>query len=213
MSLFHFFFMRISDIIREGAYGKFVRKNDDGTYDVADGSLSARARAIKIIDGKVHALNPEKRWRPSAPEWRETFAKIKIPETDFFKTETDIPMYDDMRRKPDYFFYEKGLKADVKLMTPREYILACARGRYNQQTKDYGVSYSNEARSGKPSLIAKYAQDMLKGDKFPVPIIEYDKKGRISQEGRHRALAVQKLIDEGHVKKSYRMPVVVIRSL
>jgi hypothetical protein len=200
--------MRISDIVREGAYGKFVRKNEDGTYDVADGSLHARTRVIKIIDGKVYALNPEKRWRPSAPEWRETFAKITIPETEFFSTTTDIPMYDDMMRKPDYFFYEKGLKAEVKLMTPREYISTCARGRGN-----YGISYDEEARVGKPNLVAKYASSMLRGDKFPVPIIEYDKKGRIDQEGRHRALAVQKLIDDGYVKRSYRMPILIIKAV
>ena len=54
---------------------------------------------------------------------------------------------------------------------------------------------------------------MKKGDKFPVPTLEYDDRGRVSQEGRHRSMAVMKLQEDGFARKSYKMPVIIVKNV
>lgn len=201
--------------IKSGRYGSFIGRNSDNTFTVKQ---SSKVSTLKIVGGKVCSVNPESTWNPNASKWRKAFPQIKIPETDFFDTQTTIPMYDSAMEMPDYFYYNKNLSVKLEYMTPMEYIRACAAGRFNYNTRRLGVSLEKEIAGTSPSLVDKYASVMeskafKSGKKFPVPTIEYDKRGSIHQEGRHRALAVQKLIDEGKLPRNYKIPVVVVEEI
>jgi hypothetical protein len=202
--------MRISDITHKGEYGTVLKQNEDGSFEVKSGL--GRIKTIKVINGKVFMKNSAVAWNPKAQPWIPSFKQTKIPQTDFFSTTTNIPEYDSMLDDADYFYYNKDKLAELVYMRPMEYITKCSNGRYNKDICGFGHTVNQEIAGAKKSLVKKYAEDMKKGSKFPVPIIEYDKRG-ISQEGRHRALAVQLLIDEGYVKKSYTIPVVIIKAV
>jgi len=201
--------------IRRGEYGSFLGVNSDNTFTVQKRN---KVSTLKVVGGKVCSTNPASLWNPNASKWRKTFPQIKIPESDFFSTETTIPMYDSAMEDPDYFYYEKGISVKLEYMTPMEYIRACAAGRIDYKTRKLGISIEREMNGTSPSLITKYASAMLtkafkSGKKFPVPTIEYDKRGTVHQEGRHRALAVQQLINEGKLPSNYKIPVVVVEEV
>ena len=202
--------MRISDIVRNMHYGAITARHSDGSVDVK--TKIGTSKRLKIVGSSVYLYNKAHTWNSQAQEWKRSYPPIKVPSVPFFSTTTETPLYDSIMEDPDYFLYEKGMKAELKMMTPREYLGACARGRYNRSTQAYGVSVEHEMQSAKSSLIKKYAEDMKGGARFPVPVIEYEDGGRISQEGRHRAMAVQKLIDEGYARKSFKMPVLIVRN-
>jgi hypothetical protein len=99
----------------------------------------------------------------------------------------------------DYMRYEKGQDANIVYMTPNEYLERCAKDIFNS-TYEKTVGNIKKYNSG---IISKYAKDMLNGDKFPLPYLDYVYK---QQEGRHRALAVIEAFGEDSI-----MPVIVIR--
>ena len=99
----------------------------------------------------------------------------------------------------DYMRYEKGQDATLEYMSPNEYLERCAKDIFNSTyEKTVGIIKKNNAK-----IISKYAKDMLNGDKFPLPYLDYVHK---QQEGRHRALAVIEAFGEDSI-----MPVIVIR--
>jgi hypothetical protein len=87
--------------------------------------------------------------------------------------------------KPLYSIVAKRKTAELKYMSPKQYIYAIARNFG-------GLSYDDVISSGavRPESIKEYAKAMKKGDKFPVP---YYTEGEGLQEGRHRALAAMSL--------------------
>jgi hypothetical protein len=99
----------------------------------------------------------------------------------------------------DYMRYEKGQDAVIEYMSPNEYLERCAKDIFNS-TYEKTVGNIKKYNSG---IISKYAKDMLNGDKFPLPYLDYVYK---QQEGRHRALAVIEAFGEDSI-----MPVIVIR--
>ena len=95
-----------------------------------------------------------------------------------------------------YFMLYKGVVGYLKLVRPTEYFKMCAeaRGR-GPAAKEYA--------SIDDAKVEKYAKDMLNGDKFPIPVVNFAKGG---QEGRHRVAAAAK-------NGAPMVPCVIIREL
>ena len=95
----------------------------------------------------------------------------------------------------DYMRFEKGEDAHLEYMTAKEYMECCS--------KIFGksVDYLYDNLPDKSS-VDKYAKDMLNGDVFPLPYVNFATN---QQEGRHRALAVAKAYGE-----DAELPVIVI---
>lgn len=85
---------------------------------------------------------------------------------------------------PLYCILSKNKSAIIKYMTPRKYLETIAKG--------FNLSYQDTIDSNAVSddLVDRYANDMLRGDKFPLPFIRRDTS---LQEGRHRTLAAMKI--------------------
>ena len=96
----------------------------------------------------------------------------------------------------DYMRYEKGQDAKVEYMTARDYMQGCSE----IFGKNIDYLYKNLPEK---SNVDRYAKAMLKGDKFPIPNLDYVNYG---QEGRHRALAVAEAFGEDAT-----FPVIVIK--
>ncbi len=99
-----------------------------------------------------------------------------------FTVDTTIPNFEDALRKPNYFRDEKNISVRRVMMPPDDYI--------KQASEGFGKSIEYVTSQRDPKLIKQYADDMLKGDKFPAASLDYDKYG-FSQEGLHRALAAK----------------------
>jgi hypothetical protein len=96
-----------------------------------------------------------------------------------FTTETtDMPLYDDMMKSPEYFKKNKGMTGSIETFTPNEYMTTL-----NQTSSNTAID---------PKLVDEYAQKMANGEDFPMAVIEYQDGKIVNQEGRHRALAAQK---------------------
>ena len=104
----------------------------------------------------------------------------------FDKKTTDMPFYDDLIEsfedsyKRDYFREQKGIESAMVEMSPDEYISLVDRG------------FSGDVMSGvDPERVSSYAEKMRGGEKFPTLTLDYTRGKRLSQEGRHRALAAK----------------------
>ena len=84
---------------------------------------------------------------------------------------------------PLYHELEKGIRHELKYVSPKRYMEEIARG--------FGMSYDEAMKSNAINwaTVKEYAEKMKSGVKFP---IGYYKRGG-SQEGRHRALAAMEL--------------------
>jgi len=190
--------------IKKGLYGKYIKTNDDGTFLVEDKVLS---KTLKIVDDEIL-------WCKSGmPEqyckWFESIPIISIKdsryEQKYFENRTQMSVIDDIFKSPDYFYSAKSKVAEIKYMTPMEYMIEIVRGFGNTTIEE------EIAALYKPNVI-KYAADMLKGDLFPMISIEYH-EDYIDQEGRHRAMAVQHLIDTNKIPEDTLIPVVVVHEV
>ena len=88
--------------------------------------------------------------------------------------------------KPLYSIVAKRKTAKLVYMSPRQYIYTIAQGFGGLSYED-AIAYAN---LDDERLVKKYAEDMKRGDKFPVGY--YTRDGEM-QEGRHRALAAMSL--------------------
>lgn len=95
-----------------------------------------------------------------------------------------------------YFMLYKGVVGYLKLIRTTEYFKMCAEARGHGTAADEYASISDET-------VEKYANDMLNGDKFPIPVVNFAKGG---QEGRHRVAAAAK-------NGATMVPCVIIREL
>jgi len=127
---------------------------------------------------------------------------FELNELQPFKTDdTDMPLFNDMLKHPDYFREKKGATWTIEWMSPDEYIDSCRRGFYVSQ----GTPLSYDLRSDRDRKRAqKYAELMKQGTQFPMVTLDY--RHGFSQEGIHRAMAAELL----GVKK---MPVMVIKKV
>lgn len=98
---------------------------------------------------------------------------------------TGMSFYDDFLNPKDHDYKKlcKGLKGTIVMMTPDEYIskLGSAIFHCSKERVLRGVDWDN---------VDKYADQMRAGNKFDIPILNV---AQGTQEGRHRALAAQKL--------------------
>lgn len=99
-----------------------------------------------------------------------------------FKLDTDIPIFENMREKPDYFKKFKDMEGFIVLLSPDEYLRRVEMGFQVPPFSNYLIMDMKLANA--------YAKAMLRGDKFPMPHMEYT-RGHFAQEGRHRALAAK----------------------
>jgi hypothetical protein len=101
----------------------------------------------------------------------------------YFDFSSLLYMYSGLE-KPLYYMINKGELYKLNYISPKEYLTIVAN--------NFGKSYDDMINSNVilKDKIDKYADDMKKGDKFPIP---YHTIGKSSQEGRHRALACLKL--------------------
>jgi len=104
-----------------------------------------------------------------------------------FKTdEYNTPNQMEIMANPDYWREKKGVVGGVEWMSPTEYIRACEIGFRRSGSKGL-------VRDGRnPNLIDQYANDMKRGDKFPMLELDY-RKDYFGQEGLHRAMAAEKI--------------------
>ena len=189
--------------IKKGLYGEYIKTNADGTFLVQDKVLS---KTLKIVDDEVL-------WNKFGFElygkWFEAIPIISIKdsryEQKFFENRTQMLSYDGIFESPDYFYSAKSKVAEIKYITPIEYMEAIVKGFGNTTIEEEILALY------KPN-IEKYAADMLKGDLFPMISIEYH-EDYIDQEGRHRAMAVQHLIDTGEIPEDTLIPVVIVHEV
>ncbi len=110
-----------------------------------------------------------------------------------------MPTYDEMLSNPEYFRDKKNAAFTIMHMSPDEYI-----EQAYQSFKEHGAlaiwqDRSDLRKSRTDSLITKYAERMGKGDKFPLPVLDFRGKAGFSgakeksftQEGLHRAYAAK----------------------
>ena len=117
----------------------------------------------------------------------------------FDTTTTDLPTFDDMMEKPEYFREKKHMEGAITWMSPMEYIEKCERG-----FRSIGGA-GDVRRQRDPKIYNEYAEHMKRGEKFPMPVLDY-RDNHFSQEGLHRALAAE-------VAGVEKMPVLVVHSV
>ena len=108
--------------------------------------------------------------------------KINANLQPFSTSTTDIPTYDNMLRKPEYFKESKGLIGNIEWMSPNEYL--------NKAADALGISFENFISIVDNKSIEYYKNKIQKGDTIPMPVVDFSYKG---QEGRHRAIAAKEL--------------------
>lgn len=105
----------------------------------------------------------------------------------FDTTQTGMPTFDDMLKDPEYFRTAKRKVFNIVNMTPNEYIDKAVYG-FNKFAGERNVTRHTLMRSRDPKVIDQYGAAMQRGDKFPMPVLDYT-RGDFSQEGLHRAAA------------------------
>ena len=90
----------------------------------------------------------------------------------------------------EYNRLHKGKEAHVEIMSPDEYF-----DRIGQDMNEF--KFKQDKKTGEfhnLNRIRKYKYDAIKGDKFAIPLIEYNQgKYQGLQEGRHRAIMAKDL--------------------
>lgn len=114
------------------------------------------------------------------------FSELLIESFGFEDSRTDMATYDEMMSNPEYYARAKRRKGSVVMMTPLEYILRSTKGfKKTGEVPELTPQMLRQSRD--PERIKRYAQQMLHGEKFPTPILDYSIG--FSQEGLHRAMA------------------------
>lgn len=100
----------------------------------------------------------------------------------FDENDTHVGYYNNFLNPTDlkYMQESKNRTGEIIMMTPEEYYEACSK-IFNQSVND--LKYQ---RSSNADAILKYTMDMLNGDVFPLPYVNFADK---SQEGLHRMMA------------------------
>ena len=186
--------------IKNDVYGEVIEYKGDDIYLINDGT---RHVDIKIEGNHVMFLNSYTRY---PYEWAKALPIIPIKdrrhEQLYFKDETEIIDIDDIFTQPNYYNVAKGRTAEIIYITPMEYMELCVMG-FGKTTLEEELRGLNKDR------VEQYANDILKGDLFPLVNVEYY-KDTFYQEGRHRAMAIQYLIDNDKIPKDTEIPVVIV---
>lgn len=130
----------------------------------------------------------------------EITIRNKNPNSQPFDTSLKVgnDIIDNFKKDPDYFRTWKESDVEIVWMPPYEYIKRVILGF----TKTKEMRGPRDQRINDKSY--EYSEDMLAGDKFPMPYLDL-RNGRFGQEGWHRAEAAEMLgID--------KIPVAIIKS-
>lgn len=168
-----------------GAFKSGLVKDTSKGYDVVEMSP---AEALKYLEENPNVNTSE--WNRAYKAFLEGDESVGIrafgSQTKGFTTNTtDMPFYDEMLRKPEYFKEAKGLEFKIVDMDPQDYLDRVAK-EFKKTNPEAGSfdTYANQ------DLINEYAQKMSAGEKFPM--LTFDTRNGFSQEGRHRAKAAIK---------------------
>jgi hypothetical protein len=112
-----------------------------------------------------------------------------------FQSKTDLSLYDNLLKNPDYFRKNKGMDGHVIMMTPEGYMQICAMIQKISIQREYDMIDDKQVEL----LLNK----VKTGTKMFLPVIDYIAK---TQEGRHRAMVAKKLGLE-------KMPVLVVKPI
>jgi hypothetical protein len=154
-----------------GKAGKTARKADDMLGDML-GDFD-----FKLPEKQNTRFNQKPKYQPDLSK-----PQVYNPKG-FTDTKTGMPTYDDMLTDPGYFKSEKGLVASInKNTSPDDYL--------NEAAKGFDSTVGKLVGTRDDDLINEYADKMLRGEEFPMGVVDYSKG--FSQEGIHRALAAKK---------------------
>ena len=105
--------------------------------------------------------------------------------TKFDTRNTNMSYYNDFLKPSEVEYYRKNKNrvGEIVQMSPKEYFEYCANDIFN-------VPVNNLIKSRQDMLTPKYKEDMLKGDVFPMCVLNLADS---SQEGLHRMLAAAEL--------------------
>ena len=186
--------------IKNGVYGKVIEDKGDGTYVIDD---NIRHVDMKIEGNDVVFCNT---YTTYPCEWIKALPIISIEdlryEQLYFKNETEMTIVDTIFFAPSYMKVTKNKTAEIVYMSPMEYMELCAIG--------FDSTLSRQIKQTNKETIKQYANDILKGDLFPLISITQYEDGSINQEGRHRAMAIQYLIDNNEIPEDTEIPVVIV---
>lgn len=106
------------------------------------------------------------------------------PHLYFDITDTDMPYYDDMIKKPEYFERAKAKKSKIIYMTPDEYMSRVA--------EQQGTTVQYQWDSIIEAKLQRLRDFISEGNKMPLMTIENTEHSH-TQEGRHRAQIAKEL--------------------
>lgn len=185
--------------IESGLYGKFIKDKGEGIYTIHDGT---REVEMRIEGNHVVFLNSYTRYPYT---WEKVLPIISIKdrryEQLYFENRTQMLTTDEIFTQPNYYNVAKGKTAEIIYMTPAQYMELCVQG--------FDSTLAKQEMSTNRERVKQYANDILNGDLFPLMSVEYY-NGGFDQEGRHRAMAIQHLMDESKIPEDTEIPVVIV---
>lgn len=169
-----------------------VLHTGDGGSNPSLGTISINSimKILEITDAE--ALEKLKQKKLKKAEIRK-----KNPKP-FDSSTTDMPHYDRMMKDPEVAQHQ-GFEVYHVYIRPQDYISACADG-FKTSMNSLEQSRTD---SGK---VDKYAEMLLTGTTFPMPVIQYTQDGGFTQEGLHRSFAAKKVGIE-------KIPVLVVKEI
>ena len=191
--------------IKSGVYGKVIEDKGNDIYLIDDGTKHVE---MKIEGNNVLFCDIYMTFGLVPCRWVKALPIISIKdrrhEQLYFENRTQMSNIDDIFKSPNYFKSMKDKIAEIIYMSPMEYMELCAIG-FDNSTLTKQIEMTSK------KLVQQYANDMLKGDLFPLISLIYYERGQIAQEGRHRAMAIQYLVDKGKIPEDTEIPVAIVR--
>ena len=153
---------------------------------------------LRKVEAKIPETIPTK--EPTIPTKPESIPELPKPEKvegakagevekgekevwDVFNKTTDMPLYDNILKNPDYFKKAKGLESRIELMVPGEYL--------KRQAEVKGVELEKDLKIIDRNVVEKIKESIKTGErKLNMLSLEPEKK---NQEGRHRAIAAKEM--------------------
>lgn len=107
----------------------------------------------------------------------KTYTEIK-----FNNKQTDLPIYDQMMNKPEYFEKNKGMTFEIKYIPPREYV------SYLAKAFDMDVDVLIQRAKLNTESMELFDKLVAEGKAIYMPVIEYRNGDFYTNEGLHRAV-------------------------
>ena len=139
-----------------------------------------------------------------------------------FLDKTDMPLYDQMMKNPEYYKREKNMEYEIIPMSPQKYIDVCVEGLWNfshqvRREFKFDKNLLKHAVEKDRTITVQQQPFWQKEDHdFYMPVLEFGPDIDFKQEGLHRALVARKenlseipvfvmfnKIDKEQVKREY----------